>query len=99
MDKLLSQEIASVPADFSNGTYQALVDGAAADTDIDVTAADGTKIRLNDRIIGVIEFAATSNDPTDRTAVASVTSNDHIQLTVATTGDKLLVTWEARSRA
>lgn len=66
----------------------ALVDGAAADTNIAVTG-----IKMTDELYMVIEFATSTNDPTERTATCSITSAGNIQCTVDTSSDKLQVLW------
>ncbi len=66
----------------------ALVDGAGASTNIAVTG-----ITTADELQLVLEVATSTNDPTDRTATSSITSNGNIQCTDATTSDKLLVIW------
>lgn len=68
----------------------ALVDGADADTNIAVTG-----IKEGDDLLMVLEFATSTNDPTDRSATCSITSDGNIQCTVATTSDKLFVCWQS----
>lgn len=67
----------------------ALVTGGSADTDL--TCAG---IKKEDTVVMALELAATSNDPTDRTSVASLVTDGKIQFSVATTGDKILVLWQ-----
>jgi hypothetical protein len=70
----------------------ALVDGANADTNIAVTG-----IKESDSLLFCLEFATSTNDPTDRTSTTSITSDGNIQCSVATNSDKLLVVWQKRS--
>jgi len=65
----------------------AVVDGDDSETDIDLEG-----IAEGDVIVSVLEFD--TGVPTDRTAEASVTEDDVIQLdTTDTTGNKLVVTY------
>jgi hypothetical protein len=69
-----------------------LVTGAAGDTNMAVTG-----IKTTDEIVRCLEFATSTNDPTDRTATTSITSDGNIQCSVATTNDKLDLIWIDRS--
>lgn len=71
----------------------ALVSGASADTDIAIAG-----ILTTDTIVGVLELVGAGvdvTDATDRTATTSITSDGNIQVSVATTGDKLWVLYSA----
>jgi hypothetical protein len=65
-----------------------LLAGAAADTDIAVAG-----INKNSTIVFCLELATTTNDPADRTATTSVTSDGNVQCSVATASDSLLLLW------
>lgn len=67
----------------------ALTTGAAADTDITVTG-----IKKGDHLIIVLESHTTSAILTDRTAQATITADDTIQISVSTATDKILVFWQ-----
>ena len=66
----------------------AKVAGANADTDIAIAG-----IKTTDQLIFVWELATSTNDPTDETANASITSDGNIQITNTTAGDVVLVLW------
>jgi len=74
------------------GLQFSLVNGAGASTNIAIT-----NIATEDTLLLVLEFAQTSNDPTDRTSASSITSAGNIQCTTATDNDKLLVVWNDNS--
>jgi len=62
--------------------------GAGASSDITVTG-----ITTSDKLMWVLESAASTADFTDRTSTTSITDTNDIQCTVATTGDKMLIWW------
>lgn len=70
----------------------ALVTGATADTNIAIAG-----ILTTDELLMVLEFATSTNDPTDQTANASITSDGNIQVTTATASDSLMVLWASSS--
>jgi hypothetical protein len=70
------------------GLKQAVVSGAAANTNIAITG-----ISTADKLVGVIEVPAATTTLVDRTSVASITSAGNIQLTQSTSGNQLLVTY------
>lgn len=69
------------------GLKISLVVGAAADTNISISA-----IRTIDTLVAVIEFSASFN-PVNQSAATSITSNGNIQCTNNSTGNRLLVFW------
>lgn len=71
---------------------EAVVAGAAADTNIAITG-----IKTTDQLISVVEFA--SGVPTSRLATTEITSAGNIQCSVATTGDVLVVLWHDRTES
>ena len=73
---------------FPNGWNLSVVAGDSAETDIPITG-----IKTTDVLMSVIEIAATTIVPTDRTATSAITSAGNIQCTDDTTGDVLLVYW------
>ena len=71
---------------------EAVVAGAAADTDITVTG-----IALGDTLISVVEFAG--GVPTSRTSTTTITAANTIQCSVVTTGDVLVVLYHDATEA
>lgn len=83
------------PVDFFH-MYVALCTGAAATTDTDCAAKDGTTIKKEDTIIWCGHFSTAAAIATleDRTDEVSVVNDGHVQLsTTDTTSDQLLVIW------
>ena len=66
--------------------FQSAVDGADADTDIAVPG-----LLPDDVLTGVVELAA---GRADRLAEAQIHAADVLRISTATTGDRLLVTWQ-----
>lgn len=71
---------------------QAVVAGAAADTDIAVAG-----ITTKDELVFVWESATSTAIITDQTANASITEDGVIQISVTTSSDTLLVLWASAS--
>jgi len=89
----MSQTIATSNLQF------AIVDGANADTDITVTALNGTSLAYGDVLVCVMEMAVTTNAWTDQTANCSIQSDGKLQCTNSTASDRLFVLWEAATNA
>jgi hypothetical protein len=70
---------------FPHGWKMTIVSGDSASTDIPVTG-----ITTNDKLMAVIEIAATS---ADRTSTSSITADDVIQSTDDTSSGVLVVFW------
>ena len=77
-----------------------LADGDSAETDMAVTATDGSTIGLSDTIIAVFHISTKASIATlaDITSEASIVTAGSIQLsTTDTSNDQLLVFWHASS--
>lgn len=86
----LADRLVSVRALPTSGTlHQAVVDGAGANTDITVAG-----ITDADTLVSVIELAT---NYADRMANTTITADNTIRISDATTGDRLLVTWRSQA--
>lgn len=77
---------------------QAHAAGAGASTNITITG-----IRKGDDLVSVFELqpptaGAGNAIVANRTAATTITANDTIQISVATTGNQVLVTWLRKAR-
>lgn len=88
-------------APFSNLQLRfGLADGGATETDLTVTATDGSTIGTSDTILAVFHISTKAAIATlaDITSEASIVTAGSIQLsTTTTTDDQLLVIWHASS--
>ncbi|WP_419740181.1 hypothetical protein [Ruegeria sp.] len=73
------------------GLHQRVVDGGAANAALAVPG-----LGASDRLVGVIELA---DGYADRLGQATLTDDAGLSISVATTGDRLLVSWQARAHA